>query len=64
MLFTIEKQKRHKSPGIHQIQTEFIKAGGRAIQSEIQKCNAIWNKEELLQEWKESIMIPVCKKGD
>ena len=25
---------------------------------------AIWNKEELLGEWKESIIVPIHKKGD
>jgi len=33
----MEKLKRHKSPGIYQIPTEFIKAGGRTIRSEIHK---------------------------
>jgi len=26
--------------------------------------NSIWNKEELPEEWKESIPVPICKKGD
>jgi hypothetical protein len=33
----MEKLKRHKSPGIYQIPTEFIKAGGRTIHSGIHK---------------------------
>ena len=49
----IEELKRHKSPGIDQIPAEMIKAGGRAIHSEIHKLlNSIWNKEELPEEWK------------
>jgi hypothetical protein len=52
----IEKLKRHKSPGIDQIPAEPIKAGGRTIPSEIHKLiNSIWNKEELPEQWKESI---------
>jgi len=42
-----------------------IKAGGRTICSEIHKLiNSIWNKEELPEEWKESITVPIYKKGD
>ena len=44
---------------------ELIKAGGRTICSEIHKLiNSIWNKEELAEEWKQSITAPVYKKGD
>jgi hypothetical protein len=56
----IEKLKRYKSPGINQIPAEFIKAGGSKICSEIHKhINSIWNKEELPEQWKESIIVPV-----
>ena len=42
-----------------------IKAGGRKIRSEIHIfINYIWNKEELPEEWKESIIVPIYKKGD
>jgi hypothetical protein len=62
---TIEKLKGHKSPGIDQIPAELIKAGGRTIRSEIHKfINSIWNKEELPEQWKESIIVPIYKKGD
>ena len=44
----IEKLKRHKSPGIDQIPTELITAGGRTIRCEIHKLiNCIYNKEKL-----------------
>jgi len=50
----VVKLETHKSPGIDQIPTEFIKAGGGNIGSEIHKLiNSIWNKEELPEEWKE-----------
>jgi hypothetical protein len=46
--------KRHKSPGIDQIPTELIKAGGRTIRSEIHTLIiSIRNKEKLPEEWKE-----------
>jgi hypothetical protein len=58
----IEKFRRHKSPGIDQIPAEFIKAGGSIICYEIHKLiNSVWNKEELPEQWKESIIVPVYK---
>ena len=59
----IVKLKRHKSPGIDQIPAELIKAGCRTIHSEIHKLiNSILNKEELPEDWKESIIVPIYKK--
>ena len=61
----IEKLKSHKSPIIDQIPAELIKEGGRAIRCAIHKLIiSIWNKEELPEEWKESIIVPIHKKGD
>jgi hypothetical protein len=61
----IEKLERHKSPGIDQIPAELIKAGGRTIRSEIHKLiNSVWNKKEFPEQWKESIIVPIYKKGD
>jgi hypothetical protein len=57
--------KIYKSPDIDQIPAEFIKAGGRTIFCEIHKLIiSIWNKEELPDEWKESIKVTVYKKRD
>ena len=61
----IEKLKNHKSPGIDQIPAELIKAGGRTIRCAIHKfIISIWNKEEFPEEWKESIIVHIHKKGD
>jgi hypothetical protein len=61
----IEKLKNHKSPGIDQITAELIKAGGRTIRCAIHKLIiSIWNREELPDEWKESIIVPIHKKED
>jgi len=61
----IEKLISHKLPGIDQIPAELIKAGGRTIRSKIHKLNiSTWNKEELPEEWKESVIVPIYKKGD
>jgi len=57
---TVEKLRNHKSPGIDQIPGKFIKAGGRAICSEIHELiNSIWSKEELSEGRKESIIVPI-----
>jgi hypothetical protein len=51
---TTKKLKSNKSPGIDQIPTELIKAGGRTIRCVIHKLIiSVWNEEELPEEWKE-----------
>ena len=61
----IEKLKSHKSPGIDKIPAELVKARGRTIRYYNHKLIiSIWNKEELPEEWKESIIVPVYRKGD
>jgi hypothetical protein len=61
----VGKLKSYKSLCTDQIPAELIKAGDETLCSEIHKliCS-IWNKEELPHQWKESIIIPVHKKGD
>jgi len=55
----------HKSPGIDHIPAELIEAGGRTICLEIRKLiTSIWKKVKLREEWKESIIVPIHKKGD
>ena len=57
--------KNHKSRSFDQNSAELIKVGGRTICSAIHKLIiSIWNKEELPEEWKESIIVPIYKKGD
>jgi len=61
----INKLKSQKSPGIDQIPAELIKAGGRTICLKIHKLiTSIWKKEKLPEGWKESIIVPIHKKGD
>jgi hypothetical protein len=61
----IRKLKSYKAPGSDQIPAELFQAGGEILQSEIHKhIILIWNREELPHQWKESIVLPIHKKGD
>jgi len=61
----LEKLKSHRSPGTDQIPAELIKPGSRTIHYEIHILIIyIWNKEELPEEWKQSIIVPIYKNGD
>jgi hypothetical protein len=56
----IVKLKKYKSPGSDQILAELIQAG-----EEIHKLiNSISNTEDLHDQWKESITVPVLQKHD
>jgi len=60
----IEKIKRHRSPGVDKIPAELFKAGGRTIRPVVHKLiNSIWNKDTFPEEWKESIIVLINKKG-
>jgi hypothetical protein len=68
-LFEVEiaigKLRRYKPPGINQIPAELIQARGEIFLSEIHKLiHSIWNKNELPQQWKESVIVPIYIKGD
>jgi hypothetical protein len=59
----IAKSKKYKSPGSDQIPAEIIPAEGEI--SAIHKLiNSVWNKEEMPDQWKEYINVPVYKNGD
>jgi len=61
----IEKLKSHNSPVIDHIPAELIKVRCRTSCLEIHKLIiSIWNKEELPEGWKESINVPIYKKGN
>jgi hypothetical protein len=54
-----------KSPCSDQIPADRIQAGGKTLRSEIHELfNSTWNKEELPDQWEESIIVPVHKKDD
>jgi hypothetical protein len=52
--------KKYKSPSSDEILAELIQAGGEILLSAIHKLIiSVWNKEELPEQWKESIIIPL-----
>jgi hypothetical protein len=53
------KLKRYKSQGVDQILADLIQVVGKPL-----LIKSIWNKEELPHQWKESIVVPIHKKGD
>jgi hypothetical protein len=56
----IAKMKSYKLPGNNYILAELLQAGGETLLSEIHKLiNSIWNKEELPDQWKEYIILPI-----
>jgi hypothetical protein len=57
--------RSYKSLGTDQILAKLIKTGGETLCFEIHNLICFtWNKEELPQQWKESILVPIHKKGD
>jgi hypothetical protein len=59
------KVKTRKKPGTEQIPAELIKAVDRTFRSEIHTLiYCIWNEDEFPEVWKESITVPIYKKGD
>jgi hypothetical protein len=61
---SIAKLKKYRSPGSDQIPAELFQAGGETLVSVIHKLiTSVWNKEELPDQWKESIIVPIHKTG-
>ena len=54
-----EKLKRHKSPGMAEIPAELIKAGSRTISLSSVNLFIRFGKEELPEEWKESMIVSI-----
>jgi hypothetical protein len=61
----LPKSWKNKSPNNDQILGEMMQAECNTSYSDIHKLNnSIWKKEELPQQWKESIAVLMYKKGD
>jgi hypothetical protein len=58
----IAKLKKYKSPGSDQISVELYLAGCKTLVPVIHKLStSIWNKEEMPDQWKEYIIVPIYK---
>jgi hypothetical protein len=56
--------KKYKTAGSDQILAELIQAGSETLLSEVHRLNhSVWNKEELPDQWNESTIVPIYKKG-
>jgi hypothetical protein len=56
----IAKLIKYRSPGSDQIPAEMIQAEDEILLSAIHKLiNSVWDKEELPDQWKESIIVPL-----
>jgi hypothetical protein len=59
----VAKLKKYKSPFSDEIPSELIQAGGKILLSAIHKLiNSVLNVEDLHNQWKESIIVPVHKR--
>jgi hypothetical protein len=55
--------EKYNLAGNAQIPEELIQAGGEILVHVIQKLlTVMWNKEELPDQWKESIILPIQKR--
>jgi hypothetical protein len=61
----IEKLKRYNSPGNDEIPAKLIQAGDNTLRCEIHKLtNSVGSKEEVSDQLKDSVIIPVYRKRD
>jgi hypothetical protein len=61
----VGKLKRYKSPGTDQMPAELIEAGCETFRYKIHELIlSTWNMDELSQQWKEYVTVPIQTKGD
>lgn len=61
----INTLKNNKAPGDDKINAELWKAGGRELKTQILKLiQQIWKEERIPENWNESLICPIYKKGD
>uniref|UniRef100_A0A914XFE1 Endonuclease/exonuclease/phosphatase domain-containing protein n=1 Tax=Plectus sambesii TaxID=2011161 RepID=A0A914XFE1_9BILA len=61
----IKSLKNGKAPGVDQITTEMLKAGGDVLVQRLHTLlGIIWTAEQVPEAWKKAIIVPILKKGD
>ena len=56
--------RENKAPGSCGIPAEVCKHGGKRLQEKLHELIAdIWRKEQMPQNWKDAIIVPIFKKG-
>jgi hypothetical protein len=60
----IAKLKKYELPDSDQILAELIHERGETLLSEVHVTNLIWKKEELPDQWKESIIVLIHKRDN
>lgn len=65
VLRAITNIKNHKAPGTDNIPGELLKYGGTALWRRVYELVlSVWREEQLPDEWKVGIIVPLYKKGD
>jgi hypothetical protein len=61
----IRKLKNNKAAGMDNILAEYLKNGGEPMVTSLTNiCNKVWKAEEVPEDWKNGLIIPLPKKGD
>ncbi|VVC27148.1 Endonuclease/exonuclease/phosphatase,Reverse transcriptase domain [Cinara cedri] len=63
--YAIQTLKNNKSPGDDKIVAELLKLGGKNLTQKLHHLiQQIWIKEKIPQDWNESLICPIFKKGN
>ncbi|GFR70089.1 endonuclease-reverse transcriptase [Elysia marginata] len=61
----VKSLKLGKAPGVDNIPSELLKAGGEEVNNiPTALCQRIWNEKKWPTEWTKSLMVPLPKKGN
>ncbi|GFS15762.1 endonuclease-reverse transcriptase [Elysia marginata] len=61
----VKSLKLGKAPGVDNIPSELLKAGGEEVKNILTAlCQRIWNEKKWPTEWTKSLVVPLPKKGN